>query len=128
MPIHKRIAKEKFRKSYDINEMLDHLFDLFHHIGKDLTNANFTSVTKGCKKTIMKFSKKLKNMIKTKGDFYLPESRSRSKGISPSPDDRKGSINTAISEVKSNNDALEYKSNEIVMNNDQLEECKILSV
>jgi hypothetical protein len=40
MPIHKRIAKEKLRKSYDINEMLDHLYDLFQHIGQDLTPVN----------------------------------------------------------------------------------------
>jgi hypothetical protein len=57
MPIHKRIAKEKLRKSYDINEMLDHVYDLFQHIGKHLANVNFRSVTKGCQKTIAKFSK-----------------------------------------------------------------------
>lgn len=79
LPIHKRLAKEKFRKTYEINEMLDHLFDLFQLIGKKLASANFPSVTKGCQKTIAKFSKKLKNMIKHKGDFYLPKSNSGSK-------------------------------------------------
>jgi hypothetical protein len=47
MPIHKRIAKEKLRKTYDINEMLDHLYDLFQYIGKDLVNVSFKSITKG---------------------------------------------------------------------------------
>lgn len=47
MPIHKRIAKEKLRKTYEINEMLDHVYDLFLHIGKDIAPVQFQSVTKG---------------------------------------------------------------------------------
>ena len=75
MPIHKRIAKEKLRSSYEIHEMLDHVYDLFQHIAKDITSCTFPSITKGCQKTIHKFSKKLKDMIKSKGDFYFPKSR-----------------------------------------------------
>lgn len=82
MPIHKRIAKEKLRVSYDINEILDHVYDLFQHVGKELAPVNYQSVTRGCQKTIQKFSKKLKEMIKVKGDFYLPKSRSRSRNAS----------------------------------------------
>lgn len=75
MPLHKRITKEKLRMSYDLNEMLDHVYDLFLHIAKDLAPVQFASISKGCSKTIGKFSKKLKEMIKTKGDFYFPKSR-----------------------------------------------------
>ena len=128
MPIHKRMEKEKFRKNYDINEMLDHLFDLFHLIGKELASANFSSITKNCQKTIMKFSKKLKHMIKKNGDFYLPRSRSPSKENSRSQNSRKqsfGTMNMADSKIY-NNDMIN-NSNEVVMNNSQFEESKILS-
>jgi hypothetical protein len=119
MPIHKRIAKEKLRKTYDINEMLDHLYDLFQHIGKDLVNVSFKSITKGWQKTIVKFSNKLKEMIKHKGDFYLPKSRSRSKDIAPNLEEiKKYKTNFSnISEPKNEEDAKTISSNEIIINN-----------
>lgn len=116
MPIHKRIAKEKLRKTYDINEMLDHLYDLFIHIGKDIAPVHFQSITKGSQKTIAKFSKKLKEMIKQKGDFYLPKSRSHSRDASPNVPLKKQSPETVShTESNLNNKATEYNSNEIVI-------------
>jgi hypothetical protein len=127
MPIHKRIAKEKLRKSYDINEMLDHLYDLFSHIGRDLAPTNFQSVTKGCQKTIVKFSKKLKEMIKQKGDFYLPKSTSRSRDISPQTTSQKREFEgSGVTDPKLEIDMNMYSSNEIVIN-DNLEASKAMS-
>ena len=62
MPIHKRIAMEKIRPSYNISEMLDHIYELFQHIAKDLAPVQFPSISKGWQKTIDKFSKKLKEV------------------------------------------------------------------
>lgn len=62
VPIHKRIVKEKLKPSYEINEMLDHIYDLFQHIAKDLAPIQVSSISKGWQKTIEKFSKKLKDV------------------------------------------------------------------
>ena len=127
MPIHKRIAKEKLRLSYEINEMLEHVYDLFLHIANDLAPVNFQSVTKGCQKTIAKFSKKLKEMIKHKGDFYLPKSRSRSKDVSPlRPSQHQTSEFSGVFDNKLDDDAKAYSSNEIVIN-DNSGELKAMS-
>jgi hypothetical protein len=67
-------------------------------------------------------------MIKEKGDFYLPKSRSRSKDISPPPDEfnqyKSGFSN--IFDSKNEEDAKAYSSNEIMIN-EHMEESKAIS-
>ena len=121
MPIHKRIPKEKLRKTYEVTEMLDHVYDLFLHIAKDIAPVSYQSVTKGCQKTITKFSKKLKDMIQTKGDFYFPKSRD----VSPiNSQNRPSQANNSINIDTTADNYNSANSNEIVINQ-SLEETKV---
>jgi hypothetical protein len=67
-------------------------------------------------------------MIKHKGDFYLPKSRSRSKDIAPTLEEIKKYKTdfSNISEPKNEEDTKTISSNEIVIN-DTYEESKAIS-
>lgn len=66
-------------------------------------------------------------MIKEKGDFYLPKSRSRSKDTSPPPElNQYKSGFSNVFESKTEEDAKAYSSNEIVIN-EHMEESKAIS-
>jgi hypothetical protein len=85
-------------------------------LGKRLLLYTSNLLLKGAKKLLLSSVNKLKDMIRQKGDFYLPKSRSHSRDASPNMQFKMGSPDVVKpSESKNDHKSKEYSSNEIVI-------------